>query len=180
VPGYCPTFRGKTQLTPESAIPYAKLLLLRDLGMITADQFDGCVAGAAPRPHQGINFREVSYTHNIKAGIATADGIPYFRFMASGPADDQMLIELRLPRKDSTPVGLHRIERVPLFWPSEFQESAIYLGNEKLAKTGLGGTYVLVSDFSTYGTSGVVFDLILENAFGFERESLPYGTFSLR
>ena len=181
-PGYCPRFQGAKQLTPASAIPYAKLLLLRDLQMITASQFDGCAAGAAPRHQPGIHFDGVASTNAVRAGTATSNGIPYFRFMASGPGAYEMMIDLRLPRKGHTPVGLHRIETVPLVRPDLFTGSAIYLSHDNidLVRTGVGGAFVLVSDFSTNHASGVIFDLVLENAFGVDIDELPYGTFSTR
>jgi hypothetical protein len=180
-PGVCPVFDGVSELTPEIAIPYAKLTLLRSVSAITDVGFDVCVKDARIDAKAGIQFPGpgVSFTGGLRAGLATSEGKSYFRVLASGVNTYQMLVDVGLDSKEQSPLGLHRLDDIWLATLPLSPANGIYVSHDlpEKARAGASG-FVLVTEASETRAEGAIFGLVLQNGFGLATDSWSYGTFA--
>jgi hypothetical protein len=187
--GACPRFKDESEITPDIAITYAKLVFLLGVGAISNDNFIECVQSANVEYKKGIHFPgEFSMTDDLRAGTYQQDGTTFLGILGSGTDTYKLLIELALDGKDSSPLGLHRLETLKhqdivgnFVWDIYPGTSAVYMSNDNYAKARTGDIgLVLVSEYSKEKTQGIIFGLILQNYFDKETQWLPFGTFSIQ
>lgn len=180
-PGVCPVFDGMAAIIPAVAIPYAKLVLLLGAGAITEAGFDACVRGARIDAKQGFSFPNegISFSDQVRGGLATSGGERFFRVLARGPNTYQIMVEVALDSAEATPLGLHRLDDIWLATINGAGQSGVYLAHDlpEKARAGASGI-VLVSRSTTERQEGALFGLQLQNGFGQLTDHWSFGTFA--
>ncbi len=156
----CSDFRAARSVSAPLATAFAKMSLLRSVGIVTREQFEACTGGLAVRAPIGITVYEgsgvrYSLTNGVNAGFDT--GRTFLRLVASS-ATDRGLIELPT-RRGEPPLGFQPRGSVP----GIYIDRSSGIGDDYAA---VGGTIFLAEVNSEEGTmSGFAF----HTSFGEER-----------
>lgn len=172
----CPRVRAAgSPFPPELAVPFAKVKILANLGLVDLDQEVACIGDPVIQGPEGIHLGDaLSVTSSLKAGWLDADG---GHFLAvTGDASPYRLL-LRVLAPNNAALGLHRLDEIGL---ADFAapHNALFLSHENLdrARTSAGGL-VLVTSANEKKVEGAVLFLALRNAFGAVTDEFPISTF---
>jgi hypothetical protein len=180
---YCTQFEGLDGEIPgQQALAFAKLNFARALGLITRDQYKGCVGKADPADAAIISMGTREYSGDLRHGTQTVRNpkLDAARVMwrIRGKAEDAQL-EIRLHIRKETempvgsPIGFYRLDTdgrhgfgadqfTPIAAQSviTFQRTDARNPTERAAYTRIsGGGYVLITDFSADFVKGYAFDV---------------------
>jgi hypothetical protein len=177
-PGPCARFGG-SRLDIDRATTYAKLVLLRGVGVVSDENFSRCVQGTTIQPAKGVNFGgNIKFQDSVQAGKVGQGSDTEYLVLASGANTYKILIQVAL-QADKSPLGLHLLEPLALSDIGSDFANQVLLDNADLALSRASEQgFVLVSEYTTSGSKGAVFGLVLDNAFGTPIEFWPFGTFS--
>lgn len=178
--GICHNFEGRTEVSREIAIPYAKLVVVASLGAITEADFSSCVGSVEFKTQPGIEMNGFLFDQNNKAQTIEIDGAPYFAVYGEGPNTYQLLIRISLPTFTTSPIGLHRLDTLTLTQVGATGRSEVLLGNsDERLNRGTAYGLVLVTEDSQAQSRGAILGLILHNGFGEYTDYVPFGTFQI-
>ena len=179
-PAICNLFAQAGVLSELTAIQYAKALLLRNIGLIDAEPFTGCMHGFGIDARPGISApnSDFQFTGDLDFGYFDLAGERMFGVAGAGADTYQALLRVQVT-DGKPPLGLHRLDHIGYF-DVEDAENGFLLANDDpfLARTSTGGL-ALITEITPHTTSGAIFFLELGDlGIGiFSSQAFPVVTF---
>jgi hypothetical protein len=161
---------------PALLVPFAKVKVLGNLGLITLDQSVNCIGDPVIQGAVGIHLGDsVHFTDNLKAGWLDQDG---GHFLAARGDALPYRVLLRVGAPDGQALGLHRLDDIGLYNIGA-ANNAVYVSNDDdvvKSRTSASGL-VLVTSANSVKVEGAVLFLTLQNAFGTVTDDFRVSTF---
>jgi hypothetical protein len=181
----CATLSGAGSPFPKNlALPYAKTVFLRSLGLVDADKADACLGGARiDEGPPGINLPGLAsgqFNEKLKTGWVVEEGRKFFTVM--GRSQDNAVM-IRVADEKQRPLGLHRLDTLWLPQRSKPVNALLYANDtwNNRSKTSRAGlvlvTEAQVENGKLVRARGALLFLSVLDVFGNEVYDLPLGTF---
>jgi hypothetical protein len=178
---YCTQFQGlNKEVPPENALAFAKLNLLRGLGLLDQSMYDACVGNADPVDGEMIAMGSRQYEDNLNVGLQQVShedlDNDWLMVRIQGVTDDaQLEIRARVRRVGTesigSPIGFYELDTAGSYGMAAdriipigaqnaitFQRTDTSNPTELAAYTRIsGGGFLLITDFSAELKQGYVF-----------------------
>jgi hypothetical protein len=180
----CDEFIGQSGATPERAIPYAKLVLLRGIGAISESSYGDCVGSYSVIPDElGFSFagRAKRLDENIDAYFKGGETTPTYTVRGAG-IGFTMYLNIRRQDINDSPIGLHTFASISLATLNDipWADYVALIGPKPSDARASNQGVVLVVEATEHTAKGVIFGLGLQNSVGKVTDTWPFVAFNVR
>ncbi|MES1204328.1 MAG: hypothetical protein ABUS79_00185 [Pseudomonadota bacterium] len=163
----CLLFSAQSTLRPDTGLLYTKALLLKHIGLVSAERHRTCTNGLTVGVESNGVFlgdpTGVALTDQVRAGYLDQDGVHFFAVLAQN-GDYSTLLRILDP--EHRPLGLHRLESIRTNNVGARNGFFVEHNRDLLrSRTSLAGL-VFVTSATAARAEGIILSLSLQNGSG--------------